>query len=152
MITAGDILNLGEITGLNFSVSAESTYTFDFTDPSSLGITAPTTVSTGTDLSVDESYGTGEIKMTVTNASNATRIWNKSGSYELRSYKNGGSLTFTAPSGMIIKKVKFTGSSVNNFNVTVGNFANGEWTGESNSVKFTVSATVNIQTAIITYE
>ena len=152
-IKAGDILNLGEISGLNFEVSTGTTYIFDFTDPSSLNITPPSNNSSGTDLSSDESYGTGEIIMTVTNASNATRIWKTtSGAYELRTYKNGGSLTFTAPSGMNITKVTFVGAKVAVFTVTTGTFSSGEWTGSSNSVKFTATNTANIQSATIIYE
>ena len=153
VIKAGDILNLGEISGLNFEVSSEATYTFDFTDPSSLNITPPTANSSGTDLSPDTSYGTGDIIMTVTNASNATRIWKTtSGVYELRTYKNGGSLKFTAPSGKNITKVKFVGAKINVFNADSGTYSNGEWTGSANSVKFTATGTANIDSATITYE
>ena len=85
--------------------------TFDFTDPASLGITAPA-AGAGTPVTSLEYEG---VTMTTTNGGTPTRLWNPSGAqtgnYTFRVYKNGGSLTFTAAED--ITAIEFAGSAIN---------------------------------------
>lgn len=69
----------------------------------------------------------------------------------------GSTMTITAPEGVNITKVEFTGSNANkNLAVTAtpGNFAldgnNGTWTGSANSFSLTVSATWRVSKLVIT--
>ncbi|MDE6496351.1 MAG: choice-of-anchor J domain-containing protein [Duncaniella sp.] len=70
---------------------------------------------------------------------------------------NGTTMTITAPEGVNITKVEFTGSNAGkNLAVTAtpGNFAlsgnNGTWTGSANSFSLTVSATWRVSKLVIT--
>ena len=122
------------------------TVTFDFTDPASLGITKPAS-SAGTDIK--EAVVVTPITLTTTNGGTNTRIWNSNSSCDLRVYKNGGTLVFTADSGKTITSIVFTGTL--NMTASVGDLSSLTWTGSASSVTFTASDTNKIKTAVITY-
>lgn len=132
----------------------EAVYTFN-TDAglSALGITKPD-ASDATNLGSTE-FTVGDITMTATSGSTATRVWNSSGTTDLRIYKNG-TLTFTATSGTTISKIVFAGSATGVFSVSTGggSFSAGTWTaGETKPSTVTLSATGTgkINTITVTY-
>ena len=137
--------------GVGNAWGAEVTYTFN-TDAgiAELGVTKPS-VSAGTDLDADKSYVLGDVSMKVTHATTKTRIYNSSGTVDLRIYKNGGTLTFSVPSGSI-SKVVFAGTTTNVFTANVGTWSNPTWTGDAASVTFTAAGTGKINTITVTYE
>ncbi len=138
-------LGVGNVWG------AEVTYTFN-TDAgiAELGVTKPT-AGAGTDLDADKSYVLGDVSMKVTHATTKTRVYNSSGKVDLRIYKNGGTLTFSVPSGSI-SKVVFAGTTTDVFTANVGTLSNSTWTGDAASVTFTATATGKINTITVTYE
>ena len=105
--------------GVGNAWGAEVTYTFN-TDAgiAELGVTKPS-AGAGTDLDADKSYVLGDVSMKVTHATTKTRVYNSSGNVDLRIYKNGGTLTFSVPSGSI-SKVVFAGATTNVFTANVG--------------------------------
>ncbi len=139
-------------TGTTKSASVEpeqptsGSVTFDFTKPTTLGLTQPTN---GSETKVD-TVTVDPITMTTTHASTTTRIYNSAGSCDFRCYKNGGSFTFTAPSGKKITKIVFTGTLAVSANT--GTLSSLTWTGSANSVKFTASNTNKIKSAVVTFE
>ena len=81
-----------------------------------------------------------------------TRIWKKSnGALDLRAYKDGGSLTFTAPEGGTISKIVLDGGKIN-FTVDGVALTDKTWAGEAASVTLVVTATCNVNTITVTYE
>ena len=117
--------------------------TFDFTNPSGLGITAPA-ASAGTVLA-DSTITVDEVSMTFTDGSTATRVWNSKGVYDLRVYKNGGTLTLTAQED--ITYVKFEGNNVKFDEVAEGSTV---WNGTAaKTLTFTANATCNINKVIV---
>ena len=119
-----------------------------------LGITKPDT-GAGTSLSTTTPYVVGQISMSVTHGSTDTRVWNSSGTLDLRIYKSGGSLTFAAASGYKITGITVTGNTINNFSVNVGTYSAGSWSNSTTgatSVTFTATNTGKINTITVTYE
>ena len=95
-------------------------------------------VVAGKELKVDG------IVMTATNGkSNTTCLYGTETSHNLRVYKEGGSITFTAPEGYNICEVTFDNKSAA-FNTTVGNYQKGTWTGNEHAVTFSATATVEL--------
>lgn len=113
------------------------TVTFDFTNPTSLGLVAPA-ASNGT--SINGEVVSGAVTMTATHGGTDTRIWNSNGKMDLRIYK-GGSITFSVPDGYNITKVSFTGSQSVPAN----------WNGSAQSVTFNATEQVRLSSATITY-
>lgn len=113
------------------------TATFDFTDPTSLGLEVP---AAGAGIDINNPIISDGVTMTATHGGTATRIWNASGTCGLRFY-DGGSITFAVPDGYIITNVSFTGSQ----NVPA------DWNGSAQSVTFNATAQVRLNTATITY-
>lgn len=114
-----------------------------------LGIAKPE-ASAGTELG--SSYSVDGVTMAVTNGTGTkTRVWNSSGTLDLRIY-NGSSLTFSVASGKNIKSIVLAGSAATSFTANVGTFSSGTWTGSANSVTLTATATGKINTITITYE
>lgn len=114
--------------------------TFNFTDPSSLGITPPE-ASKGTNITAP--VVVDGVTLTVTSGSTATRIWNSNGSYDLRIY-NTGTLTFTATEE--ITAVEFSGAAI-----SFSEFTGQTWAGTpATSVTFTATATSKINTIKLT--
>ena len=123
-------------------VSASAT--FDFTDPTSLGLTAGdiTKPIVSENISLTTANGT---------ASTNTRIFKTTNNkFELRAYK-GSTLSFKAPDSYIIKSIVFSGSSINACAVDVGEFSSGTWTGANQSVKFSATNTLKISKIIALY-
>ena len=114
-----------------------------------LGIEKPA-LSDGTKL--EGPYTIDGVTMAVEHASTDTRIWNASGTLDLRIYKNGGKLTFTAPTGKVIKTIVITGGATNVFTVNPSGYNNGTWSGSANSVSFTATGTGKINTIAVTYQ
>ena len=137
--------------GVGNAWGAEVKYTFN-TDAgiAELGVTKPA-AGAGTDLDANKSYVLGDVSMKVTHASTKTRVYNSSGKLDLRIYKNGGTLTFSVPSGSI-SKVVFAGATTNVFTANIGTLSNSTWTGEAASVTFTATNTGKINTITVTYE
>lgn len=57
----------------------------------------------------------GVTSMTFTDGTNPCRVWNASGTTDLRMYKNGGSFTISVPEGYSIVSMDFTGKVCNLF-------------------------------------
>lgn len=130
----------------------ETTVTFDFTSDSDLqtyGITLPA-AGAGTNIS-SMTIVNGDVAMTSTDGTTNTRIWNSSGSYDLRVYKDGGSLTYSVPTGYAIKTIEFTGSSLNSLSSSQDTYTSPKWSGNAQTVKFIASATVKVSTVTVVY-
>ena len=112
----------GKIKTLNFAYdyvapAGEQTVTFDFTSAeelTELGIDLPNT-GAGTNV---PTLNKGQVTMVPAGGSTATRVWNASGSYDLRAYK-GATLTFSVPSGYVITDVKLAGSATTSISASV---------------------------------
>lgn len=112
----------GKIKTLNFTYdyvapAGEQTVTFDFTSAdelTELGIDLPNT-GAGTNV---PTLNKGQVTMVPAGGSTATRVWNASGSYDLRAYKNA-TLTFSVPSGYVITDVKLAGSATTSISASV---------------------------------
>lgn len=117
---------------------------------SALGISKPDS-GKGTNLSTSTPYVANGVSMSVTNGTGTkTRVWNSSGTTDLRVY-SGSSITVDAGSGHYIKKVTFTGS----INMTVGGteVSGKTWSGSSQTVTFAnTSTTSQISTIRIIYQ
>ena len=127
--------------------SGDATFIFN-TDAglAALGIAKPSS-GQGTDLN-DEIYSSGIVSMTATDGTAKACVWNSSGKTDLRVYRNGGSLTFTVPTGYVITNITFTGSDVLFNNVT-----NNVWNGpEASSVTLTTTGNCKISTITVHYE
>lgn len=131
------------------SAHANATYIFNTTAGlNSLGISAPSS-GQGTNLS-GNNYVVNGINAAFEKGTGTTdiRVWNASGSYELRTYK-GNTITFTPPTGFNITKITTEGSSANLWTSTPSGFASGTWTGESSSVVFTSSGSGKVNTITV---
>ena len=137
------------IAGSTSVWATDVTFTFN-TDAgiAELGITKPS-ASSGTDLGTDP-YNKDCVSLTATNGGTNTRVWNSSGTLDLRIYSNG-TLTFTAPAN--ITKIVLAGSTVGGFTVTAGDgeFSSGTWTGDAAMVTLKATATEKINTITVTY-
>ena len=103
-----------------------------------------------TELDDTKEYGS-DVVMTVTHAGTKTRVWKKaSGALDLRTYKDGGSLTLTAPEGNAITQVVFDGGKI--FLAVDGvEVADKTWAGNAAAVTFAATATCNINKITVTY-
>ena len=143
-------LTLMLLCGVSSAWAETATFVFNTDEGlAALGITKPSS-SNGTDLG-SKSYVIGDITMTATNGGTNTRVWNSSGTVDLRIYKNG-SLTFSAAAGFEITQVAFTGSSTSAFSFPAGGtFQKSTWTGLSESITLTATGTNKINTITVTY-
>ena len=112
-----------------------------------LGITKPA-ASKGTNLTGP--YVVGQVTMAVTSGGTATRVYNSSGTLDLRIYSSG-TFTFSVGTGKVIKQIKLTGTTVNGFSANVGTYSSDTWTGSAQSVTLTASATEKINTITVSY-
>ena len=97
-------------------------------------------------------YSIDKVTMRCTSANTATRIWRTGNQTDLRFYKNGGSITFTVPTGQQITNIAFTGTLESNCNT--GQLNGKEWNDggtPTNSVTFTANDKNYIKTITITY-
>ena len=140
----------GHIKPLNFNYDTSlKTATFNFADPESLGLTKP---ASGSGTEITASIINGGVTLSETDGSTKTRLWNKSGTCELRSY-NGGTLSFSVEEGYIIKTITFAGNSIKAATADVGEYNGGTWQGESASVTFSIGKDgLQINSVIIVYE
>ena len=125
---------------------------FDFTsedDITAMGFTVPAENNTGTDWGSTVVTRNG-VSLSVTDGGTPTRIFKSdpSGKLDLRIYKNGGSLTIDA-GNKIISTVVF-GGSTSDFDPNSGTLSKGTWSGSANSITFTASGTVKINTIKVT--
>ena len=135
-----------------------TTVTMDFTSKAGLdklGIAYPvdSTTTDGafqTELVAGQAYTQEGVSLTATHGSTPTRIWlAASGALDLRHYKTGV-LTFAAPAGKVILKVKMAGGNVAGFADAPG----GVWAGEAATVALAADAgasTIKIKTIEVTY-
>lgn len=140
----------GHIKPLNFNYDTSlKTATFNFADPESLGLTKP---ASGRGTEITASIINGGVTLSETDGSTKTRLWNKGGTCELRSY-NGGTLSFSVEEGYIIKTITFAGNSIKAATADVGEYNDGTWQGESASVTFSIGKDgLQINSVIIVYE
>lgn len=140
----------GHIKPLNFNYDTSlKTATFNFADPESLGLTRP---AQSGETKIETSIAKDGITLTTANGSVATRIYNSKGSCDLRVYKDGGKLTFSAADGYLIKSISFVGGKTTAISVDSGVYADNVWTGKSQSVTFTATNTLQISSASLVYE
>ncbi|MCI6181109.1 MAG: hypothetical protein MR661_02265 [Prevotella sp.] len=93
------------------SALARETVTFDFAaNPWGLPVSDSSNETAG-NLGTKVITQDG-VTFSTTDGSTATRLWNSGTAIDLRIYKSGGSFTFTAPTGKVIEKIEFTGSTV----------------------------------------
>ncbi|MCF2634413.1 DUF6359 domain-containing protein [Prevotellamassilia timonensis] len=134
------------------------TATFDFTNPTGLTPSVtPDAVKSTTGVDVTGKVFTdGDVAFVATKGTNGARVWTAevktetetTYAYDLRVYKNGGTITITAPSP--ITKIDF-GSSTVLATVKVGTLTGTVWTGSANQVVFTMTGTNKIKTVTVTY-
>ena len=140
----------GHIKPLNFDYDTSlKTATFNFADPESLGLTRP---AQSGETKIETSIAKDGITLTTANGSVATRIYNSKGSCDLRVYKDGGKLTFSAADGYLIKSISFVGGKTTAISVDSGVYADNVWTGKIQSVTFTATNTLQISSASLVYE
>ena len=140
----------GKIKKINFkydNTAVVNTATFDFSNPESFGLTKPS-ASGSTDITSD--IVKGDVTLSTTNGGTNTRIYNSSGTCELRVYKGGGSLSFSVPDGSVITRIVVNGST-SGYSASVGTLSGGTWTGSNQSVKFTATGTLKISSITVTY-
>lgn len=90
------------------------------------------------------------ISLTATNGSTVTRMWKSSLATDLRVY-NGGSLTFTATDGSIIRSISVEAAKWN-MSTNTGTLDGTTWTGEAESVTFSASGTCQITKVTLSVE
>lgn len=140
----------GKIKKINFNydnTAVGNSVTFDFSDPVSLGLTKPS-ADGSTDITSE--IVKGDVTLSTTNGGTNTRIYNSSGTCDLRVYKNGGSLTFSVPDGSVITRIVVNGAT-SGYTASVGTLTSGTWTGSNQSVKFTAIGTLKISSITVTY-
>lgn len=126
---------------------------FDFTDAWE-GITpleenqnqSGDNVVAGKELKVDG------IVMTATNGGSTTCLYGSESDHDLRVYKGGGSITFTAPEGYNIKEVVFSGNNTKDFTTKEPKYTNPTWSGNAHEVTFSAKSdakTIKLNTATI---
>ncbi len=136
-----------------FTAMAQSTATFDFTNGPALNPaqTPSETASKGVVVS-DVEFTDNGVTLVSTKGTNDAVLWTKTDyTTELRVYKTG-KITVTAPTGKVITAITFSGSKVSSMVASDGNFDNGSYTGNYNSVTFAVSGTLNITSITVTYD
>ena len=117
-----------------------------------LNITKPAS-NAGTNLEVNHDYVSGDVTMNITHGTTHTRVWGGTSATDLRVY-NGGSLTFSVPSGQQITSIILVGEKPSNFN-EIGSKAEhtATWSGTpSLTVTLTANNTCQINTITVVYE
>lgn len=153
-------LTNSEVSEATFTVLSADTKesTYDFTNPEGL-TPAQERAEAGKFTSVaGVTFTSGSVSFAISEAatSNPPRLWTTSGSSEgavdLRLY-TGDSFTVSVPSGNKIKSIAFTKDG-GNFAMEAdnGTYDNGAWTGDSESIKFTMTATTRISTVTVLFE
>lgn len=126
----------GKIKTLSFDYDqdpqASTTFVFN-TDAgiAELGITKP---STGAGTTLTGPYVKNNVSLTFGGSGTDPKAWNNSGTLELRTYA-GNTLTFEAPSGYNITKIKL--SSSGSYTSSPGSFTSDTWSGSAAQVVLT---------------
>ena len=126
---------------------------FDFTNPEALTpaynraeVPAGSTSGAGTDITDGETFTNGNLSIKFENgsATTNTRFWTKTGGdVEIRAYK-GSTITVSVSEGTM-SSIVFTGNKVSTMSADNGSFDKGTWSGNAQSVTFSVTGTLNIQ-------
>lgn len=124
---------------------------FDFVEAASAGEDygsgVTTTSSSSEYVTADKTWIAGNVTMVTSKVSGSGyRWWSTDGT--LRFY-NGSKATFSVPSGYVITKIVTTGANFDN--ATVGTLSGNTWTGASDEVALSVTATRNVKTITVTY-
>ena len=129
---------------------------FDFTaTPNAWGITpSSNNVLTGNNVIAGKKLEVDGVVMTATNGDSfGTCIYKTNNKGQLRVYSNGGSITFTAPSGFNLSEINFAGSSLDKFTSNEENYTStgttATWNGNAHAVTFSASSGVKVNTATI---
>lgn len=137
----------GKIKTVNFTFDTDPTATvstvFIFNTSaglSELGITEPTTASTGTDLTGPYTKNGISLTFDVNGGSNTPKAWKKSGGLELRTYVPN-ILTFDAPTGYVVTAIEF--SSNGSYDANVGEYSGKAWSGSAAQVSLTRTGSGN---------
>ena len=125
---------------------------FDFTNPEALTpsveratVAAGSTQGAGIEAS-EYTFTNGGVTVKVSQGSAGTpvRFWTRTGGdVELRTY-NGSTITVSVSEGTM-SSIVFEGGKVNDMSASTGSFSAGTWSGNAQSVTFSVSKTLNIQ-------
>jgi len=124
---------------------AQTTVVFDFTNADwwkEQGFTIP---AKGKSTNISSRIITyQDISITTTDGTTNARLFNSNGEYDLRIYKEGGSITFSVPTGNKIKSIVFTGT------INLNELTDKKWEGEATSITFNANAVNYIETATLT--
>ena len=125
---------------------------FDFTNPEGLTpsvkratVEAGSTQGAGVEAS-EYTFTNGNVTVKVSQGSATTpvRFWTRTGGdVELRTYKSS-TITVSATEGTL-SSIVFEGSKVSTMTASTGSFSAGTWSGNAQSVTFSVTGTLNIQ-------
>lgn len=147
----------GQVTVFGVSgMTSKPSATFEYNYPNWLvaqGIAVP---NSGAYTEIGGTTQTvGKISLTSTNGTSPARIHNKDSKYDLRVYKNGGSITLSADDGYVIEKISFNGSGLTNekMSANCGTYDGSKttWMGLSDVVTFTALDTWSINTITVAY-
>lgn len=132
----------------NGSESGSEAVVFDFTAPTALNpsVTPSEEVSTGVEFE-DITFTNGNISIHAEkgSAGYGARIWTKTdGTYEFRAY-NGSTITISTADGSNMSSIEFQGGKITTMQPDKGTFNAGAWSGNSNSVTFSVTGTLYIK-------
>lgn len=145
----------GQVTVFGVSgMSGKPSATFEYNNPEWLAA-QEISISGSSDIG-GTTQSVKDISLSSTDGGTKTRIFmTESGQYNLRVYKNGGSITLKAESGFVIETISFTGSGLTNAKMTANcgtyNGSSTTWTGLSDEVTFTALDTWNINTITVEY-
>ncbi len=132
---------------------ARTTVTFDFAaNPWNLPLSSNTSGEADKGAITSPILQDG-VTLTTTDGSNKTKMWVTNSAIDLRVYKNGGTFTFTAPTGKVIEKIEFTGTVAATADAGTYDGSSKTWVQpkeQVNAVKFTATATNKIKKAILT--
>ena len=104
-----------------------------------------TNVGQDGDITADRTFTANGVTLTVSpsTASTANRFWGTNNGPQLRVY--GGTLTFEAPVGKVIKKMVFNNGKWNDGNsANTGSFEGNVWTGEAQKVVVTIAGNTQL--------
>jgi ribose/xylose/arabinose/galactoside ABC-type transport system permease subunit len=124
---------------------------FDFTNPETLTpsveratVEAGSTQGAGVEAG-EYTFTNGNVTVKVSQgaASTAVRFWTRTGGdVELRTYKNS-TITISVSEGTM-SSIVFEGGKVGTMTADTGSFSNGTWSGDAQSVTFSVTGTLNV--------
>ena len=125
---------------------------FDFTNPEALTpsveratVEAGSTQGAGVEAG-EYTFTNGNVTVKVSQgaASTPVRFWTRTGGdVELRTYKNS-TITVSVSEGTM-SSIVFEGGKVSTMTANAGSFSNGTWSGDAQSVTFSVTGTLNVQ-------